>query len=260
MPVEIVDPADPRLAEYEGIRTRPKREWFVVESALAVERLLTSRYPVRSMLLSPAAHERLAPLLAGVSAPVFLAAPGVMSKVVGFDVHRGVLASATRLPDPPLDDVLATARLLVVLEGSNDLENIGAIARSAHALGADALLVDPATADPFGRRCIRVSMGEVLHLPVVRCSDWPSDLGRLRRAGFETWALTPDASADDLGALAVAERVALLAGAEGPGLSTAAIAAATRRVRIPLRPGVDSLNLGHAMAVALSHVSPFASR
>lgn len=257
MAVRIDDPGDVRLAEYSGIRTRPRRGWFVVESALAVERLLSSPYPVRSLLLSPAAHERLAPLLTGVAAPVYLADADVMSQVVGFDVHRGVLASATRLPEPQLADVLGAARLVVVLEGSNDLENIGAIARSAHALGADALLVDPTTADPFGRRCIRVSMGEMLHLPVVRCASWPRDLARLTDAGFETWALTPGADADPLGSLAVPPRVALLAGAEGPGLTPSAISSATRRVRIPLRPGVDSLNIGHAMAVALAHVSPY---
>ena len=241
------------------MRTRPRQEWFVVESALAVERLLTSRFAVRSLLLSPAAHLRLSPLVAAVTAPVYIAEAEVMSTIVGFDVHRGVLASATRRPAPPLSDVLDTARVVVSLEGSNDLENIGAIARSARALGADAMLVDPTTADPFGRRCIRVSMGEMLHLPVVRCAEWPGDLDRLTDAGFETWALTPAADAEPLADLAVPERVALLAGAEGPGLTQAALAATTRRVRIPLRPGVDSLNIGHAMAVALAHVSPYRS-
>ena len=156
---------------------------------------------------------------------------------------------------PALADVAAGAALLGVLEGLNDPENLGAVARSARAFGVDGLVLDPQCIDPYYRRTVRVSMGEVLHLPVARATDWPDDLGVLHEAGFETWALTPAADAADLWALDVPPRVAILLGAEGPGLSAAAIRASTRRVRIPIAPAVDSLNVGHAAAVAFAHLS-----
>ena len=254
VPVEIEDVDDPRVAEFTGLRNRRREsdEFFIVESITAIERLLGSRYPVRSMLLTPAAHARLGDALMGLDAAIYLAAPELLHGIAGFNLHRGALASATRLPGPALADVLATAHRLVVLEGSNDHENIGAIARSARGLGFDALVLDPTCADPFYRRSVRVSMGELLHLPVVRCDHWPAALAQMAAAGFETWALTPSPDADDLFTLQPSERVALVAGAEGAGLSEAALAACTRRVRIEMRHGVDSLNLGHALAIAMA--------
>jgi tRNA G18 (ribose-2'-O)-methylase SpoU len=146
---------------------------------------------------------------------------------------------------------------VVVLEDCNDHENMGAIARSARALGADALVLSPTCADPLYRRCVRVSMGEVLHLGLVRSGPWPDALATLAGAGFTTLALTPAADAVELDSVEVAadDRVAVLLGAEGPGLSRAAMEAAERRVRIPIAPDVDSLNVGHAAAVALHHVA-----
>jgi tRNA G18 (ribose-2'-O)-methylase SpoU len=197
----------------------------------------------------------MAPLLDGLDAPVYVASIDMLRTIVGFDLHRGVLASAARLPSPPLAEIVDGARRLVVLEGLNDLENLGSIARAARALGADAMLLDPTCADPLTRRSVRVSMGEILHLPLTRCTPWPDAITSLRDAGFEVWALTPGDGADALGALAVPDRLALLAGAEGPGLTDGALAAASRRVRIPIRADVDSLNVTHAVAIALAQTS-----
>lgn len=256
MPISIENPDDPRLAEFADLRRqRRDSESFVVESALAVERLLSSAYPIRAVLVSTAGWERMEPLLDGVDAPVYVASIDMLRTIVGFDLHRGVLASASRLPSPPLAETIDGARRLVVLEGLNDLENLGSIARAARALGADAMLLDPTCADPLTRRSVRVSMGEILHLPLVRCAPWPAAIGVLREAGIEVWALTPGAGAEAIGTLAVPARVALLAGAEGPGLTEGALAASTRRVRIPIRSDVDSLNVTHAVAIALAQTA-----
>jgi tRNA G18 (ribose-2'-O)-methylase SpoU len=182
--------------------------------------------------------------------------PEVMEAITGFDLHRGVLASANRRPTSTLDDVITGAKRVVVLEGSNDHENIGAVARSARALGFDALVLSPTCADPFYRRSVRVSMGEILHLPVVRCHEWPAPLVTLAKRGFETWALTPDPEADSLFSMELPDKVALVAGAEGPGLTAEARERTHYDVRIPMHRGVDSLNIGHALAIAMAAVSP----
>jgi tRNA G18 (ribose-2'-O)-methylase SpoU len=143
---------------------------------------------------------------------------------------------------------------LVVLEGLNDPENLGLVARTARAFGTAGLILDPTCIDPYYRRTVRVSMGEVLLLPVARAERWPDVLDLLHGHGFETWALTPRGDVSLWDAV-VPERVALLLGAEGPGLTDAAIAAARRRVAIPIDPAVDSINVGHAAAVALAAVA-----
>jgi tRNA G18 (ribose-2'-O)-methylase SpoU len=142
-----------------------------------------------------------------------------------------------------------------VLEGLNDPENLGAVARSARAFGIGGLVLDPRCIDPYYRRTVRVSMGEVLFLPVARAHDWPGDLDVLADAGFEMWALTPDPDADALWSLRPPAKVAVMLGAEGPGLSPGAKALATRCVRIPIEPGVDSLNVAAAAAVAFAHLA-----
>jgi tRNA G18 (ribose-2'-O)-methylase SpoU len=226
---------------------------------MVIRRLLGSRFPVRSLLLLSSQAELLADVLPIVAAPVYVVSPEVMNATAGFNVHRGALASADRLPLADLDDVLSTATRLLILEGSNDHQNLGVISRSARALGIDALLLDPTCADPFYRRSVRVSMGELLHLPVVRCSAWPDAIAVVRAAGFEVWALTPSADATDLRdlqRLVLPTKIALLAGAEGPGLSMPALSAATRRVRIAMHNTVDSLNVGHATAIALAAIAP----
>jgi tRNA G18 (ribose-2'-O)-methylase SpoU len=249
--IELDDIADARLSDYRGLRERGKEsdDYFIVEGLTAIERLLTSPYPVRSVLLTPATHARLAGRLATVT--TYVISTDAMSDVAGVNLHRGAVASASRLPSPSLAGVLPAARRIVMLEGINDHENLGAIARTARGLGADALLLDPTCADPFYRRSVRVSMGELLHLPIVRCDDWASAFDDVTAAGFEIWALTPSPSATDIFSLTTPHRWALVVGAEGPGLSGETLARCIN-VRIPMSNGVDSLNVGHAVAAALA--------
>jgi tRNA G18 (ribose-2'-O)-methylase SpoU len=152
------------------------------------------------------------------------------------------------------EDVLAGAEVVAVLEGVNDRENLGAVARSAVALGVDALLLSPDCADPLSRRSIRVSMGHVLTLPLARLAPWPQALASLRADGWAVVALTPRVDAAPLAAVLAGEpdRVALLLGAEGPGLSAGALGAVTLPARIPMVPGIDSLNVSHAAAIAFA--------
>jgi tRNA G18 (ribose-2'-O)-methylase SpoU len=247
--IPIDDPLDPRVAEYRRLRDTRSDEYFIVEGVTAIERLLTSPYPVRSVLLTPGMHARLSERL--VNVPAYVMPVEAMSEVAGVNLHRGAVAAATRLPSPTLASVLPTAKRIVMLEGINDHENLGAIARTARGLGADALVLDPTCADPFYRRSVRVSMGELLHLPIVRCDDWGATFDEARGAGFEMWALTPSPEAADLLAMSAPERWALVVGAEGPGLSASTLARCVN-VRIPMHNGVDSLNVGHAVAVALA--------
>jgi tRNA G18 (ribose-2'-O)-methylase SpoU len=210
------------------------------------------------VLVTPQALARFAGALDDVAAPVYVAPRAVLAATVGFDLHRGAVAAADRRPLPALAELVAAAgpvAALGVLEGLNDPENLGAIARSARAFGVAGLVLDPACIDPYYRRTVRVSMGEVLHLPVARATVWPGELAVLGAAGYETWALTPASDAAALWTLPIPDRVAVLLGAEGRGLSPAALAAADRRVRIPIADGVDSLNVGHAAAVAFAHLT-----
>ncbi len=259
--IEIDDAGDPRLADYRLLndqrarRTHEGDEFFVTEGYVSVDRLIDSGHRVRSVLLTPSRLDRFAERADRLPAdtPVYVVEREVLAGVVGFDLHRGVVAAADRRPLPTLDDVLAgEARRVAVLEGLNDPENVGVIARAARALGIDALVLDPTCTDPYARRTVRVSMGEILHLAVSRPDGWPTVLERLAAAGYESWAMTPAADADDLWTLDVPERLAVVLGAEGPGLSAATLAAATRRVRIPIDPAVDSLNVGHAAAITFA--------
>ena len=255
MPIEIESADDPRVADFVGLRERatsPEDKFFIAESSLVVRRLITSSFQIRSFLLARAKYERMKAIIDPVGAPIYVAEAEIMKQIAGFNVHRGVLASARRRPTPALFDVMSGARRLLVLEGSNDAENIGAIARSALALGFDALVLDPTCADPYSRRAIRVSMGEILHLPVVRCSQWPDPIEFIAKGGFETWALTPSPTANNLYEMGMPEKVALVAGAEGAGLSAAARRITQFDVRIPMHRGADSLNLGHALAIAMA--------
>jgi tRNA G18 (ribose-2'-O)-methylase SpoU len=260
--IEVAEPSDQRLDDYRSLNDQAFRrryegdDIFVVEGYVAIDRLIESGHHVRSVLLAPSRVERFAhsELLDSQHVPVYVADRAVISNVVGFDLHRGVVACAERRPAPTVAELVSTARRLAVLEGLNDNENLGAIARAAKALGIDGLLLDPTCTDPYSRRTVRVSMGEVLTLPVVRVGDgdWPGVLTDVGAAGFEVWAMTPAPSADGLWTLVIPDRVAVLLGAEGPGLSRGALAAATRQVRIPISADVDSLNVGHAAAITFA--------
>ena len=246
---------DPRLDDYRNLRGREHDDVLWAEGPTVVERLLASSLTTRSVLCSPAAHARLALQLDAAPVTVYVAEQAAINAVVGFDLHRGAIAVAERPPLRTLADLCAGARRLVVLQGINDAVNLGAIARSARALGADGLVLDPTCADPYYRRSVRVSMGEMFHLPIARAS-LTSVFEHLRSAGIAAWALTPRADAVSIGSIAragVPAQLALVVGAEGHGLSEDVLAA-NMNVRIPMVVGVDSLNVGHAVAAALAVV------
>jgi tRNA G18 (ribose-2'-O)-methylase SpoU len=243
------DPAQRREIERRG-------DFFVVEGALAVQALVESRYPIRAVLASENRAARALELV-GRRAPVYVLDQEEIVQVTGFNFHRGLLATATRLPLPGLDEVVTEATTRVaVLEGVNDHENLGALFRNARAFGVGAVLLDPTTPDPLYRRSIRVSMGHVLQVPWTRLDPWPDRLADLRDRGFTLVALTPSARAEPIGRFAAdpPDRVAWLLGAEGPGLSDQVLQAADLRVRIPLAPEVDSLNVATTAAVAFHTV------
>jgi tRNA G18 (ribose-2'-O)-methylase SpoU len=254
-PVEVSDPADPRLADYVDLadpdfrqRVEADRDFFVAESPLVVRRLLESGRRVRSVLVTPAQYDALSPAFAraGLEAPVYVAPDAVLRRVVGFHLHRGAVAAAERWVLPSVGTVLDGARRVAVLQKVNDHENLGVLFRSAAALGVDAVLLDPECSDPLYRRCVRVSIGHVLRLPWTRLAA----LDEVSRAGFTTFALTPAPGATPIDAVEWPERAALLFGAEGPGLTGAWLDAADHRVRIVMRPGADSLNVATAAAIA----------
>lgn len=263
-PISVERADDPRLTDYLALNDQRFRrrvegeEFFIAEGYVAIDRLIASDHRIRSVLLAPSRLERFAhhvPALEADRVPLLVAEADIIAEVVGFDLHRGVLASADRLPAPTLDLFVTGSRRLVMLEGLNDPENLGAIARAAAAFSFDGMVIDSTCTDPYSRRTVRVSMGEVLTIPVLRVDDLSDALPDLHDAGFESWAMTPSASADDLWMREVPERVAVLLGAEGPGLRDRTIVAGTRRVRIPIAPDVDSLNVGHAAAVTFAAIS-----
>lgn len=255
---EITDPDDPRIADYRALtdvelRTRwePPHGLFIAEGELVLRRALRAGYVPRSFLIDVKRVDQLADL-ESTGAPVYAATPAVLQQTTGFHVHRGVLASFHRRPLPEPAEVLATARRLAVLEDVNNHTNLGAIFRAAAGLGVDAVLLSPSCADPLYRRSVRVSMGEVFAVPYARLEPWPDALAQVREAGFAVLALTPAADALPIQRLDARHRsrAALLLGSEGAGLSQRALAASDVRVAIPMRRGVDSLNVAAAAAVA----------
>lgn len=258
---ERIDHAtDPRLTDYRELRDISARrriegdELFIAEGPVAIERLAASGHRIRSVVVSERKYERLRELLDGLAAPTYVVGRDTLHEIVGFDLHRGAIAAADRQPHPSLADLAASSTRLAVLEGLNDPENLGAIARSARAFGIDGLVLDPTCIDPYTRRTVRVSMGEILMLPSCRVDEsaWPQTLSTLHAAGFVTWALTPAHDAEDIWTLGQPQRLALILGAEGPGLSVSTMSRATRRVRLPIDAEVDSLNVGAAAAVAFA--------
>lgn len=260
--IPVVDPADPRIGEFLGLRDhdlRRRREArggdlagvFVAEGDVVVERALRAGYRMRAALVD-ATRTRPLPDAVPRDVPVFAAGPDVVQRITGMAVHRGVMASFDRRPVPDADEVLAGATRVVVLERVVNPTNLGVIARSAVGLGADALLLDPDSVDPLYRRASRVAMGEVFAVPYARTPRFPEGLDVLHRHGFSLVALTPDPAAEPIDDVAFGpdEKVALVLGTEGPGLSAATMSRVDRRVRIPLHGGVDSLNVGAAAAIA----------
>ncbi|MGI8791958.1 MAG: TrmH family RNA methyltransferase [Acidimicrobiales bacterium] len=259
----IADADDPRVAEYLGLTDAELRRGvegtggaygeglFIVEGTLAIGELLASGWSVRSVLVT---EKKLPELdqkaLLDTGASVFVAPKSVLNQVVGFNLHRGAVACADRPIPVAMADVLHGAVNLVMLEGINDQENLGVIFRNAAALGADGVLLSPTCCDPLYRRTVRVSMGHVVNVPFTTSPPWPDAIEAVREAGFEAVALTPDDEAENIDSYrGVGERVAVLLGSEGPGLTSAAMTAADRRVRIPMSGTVDSLNVAAAAAI-----------
>jgi tRNA G18 (ribose-2'-O)-methylase SpoU len=210
------------------------------------------------VLLDELKYTRMAAVLATVDAPVYVVDRALLRDITGFDLHRGAIAAGTRRPAMTLAELAGSSRRLVLVEGLNDPENLGAVARSARALGFDGLVLDPTCLDPYTRRTVRVSMGEILMLRWTRVAadEWPgAAVAQLTDAGFETWAMTPAPDSADIWTLDVPHRLAIALGAEGPGLTQAAQDATSKRVRIPIRDDVDSLNVAAAAAVAFAVVS-----
>ena len=260
-PEPVDDPGDPRVSDFFALNDPERRrsverhgDFFVAEGALVVRHLLESPYPVRAVLATARGLAALDDVLARLEAPVYLVSQALMTSIAGFRFHRGVLASAGRLPPPDLATVVDGAGLVLIVEGVTDNENLGALFRNAAAFGVAGVVLDATSADPLYRRSVRVSMGHVLRLPFTRVPDATAAVATLHRLGFEVVALTPAAGAEDITTLAPRDRRALLVGAEGPGLSDRALATADRRVRIAMAAGVDSLNVATAAAVALHHL------
>ena len=257
-PIDVTDPSDPRLADYVALRDASLRRHleseqglFIAEGEKVIRRAVEAGYRPRSFMLAPRWLDALRDLIGG--APVYLVSEETAERVSGFHVHRGALASLHRETRHTMADLLA-ARRLMVCEDIVDHTNVGAILRNAAGLGWDGVLLSPRCADPLYRRAIKTSMGTVFSLPWARLDDWGSALPALRASGFTVVALALSDDAVDLdeaaAELGTDARVAVLLGTEGAGLSRCWIEQADLVARIPMRAGVDSLNVAAASAIA----------
>lgn len=268
MPIEVTDPKDERLADYVSLtdvalrrRTEPQWGLYIAESEKVIRRALAAGHRPRSYLMARRWLTDLADLVEQAEAdgiPVYVGEHDVIEQLTGFHLHRGALASMERPQLRDVTDVLRGARRVLVLEDIVDHTNVGAVFRSAAALGIDAVLVTPRCADPLYRRAIRVSMGTVFQVPWTRISPWPGGVEQLQEAGFTvaTLALADDAVSLDELAADPPDRLALVLGTEGDGLSHHTLAAADLTVTIPMAGGVDSLNVAAAGAVAAWALRP----
>jgi tRNA G18 (ribose-2'-O)-methylase SpoU len=257
--LRLADAGDPRLADYVNLTDVHLRRsleaahgLFVAEGEKVIRQAIAAGYPVRSLLVADDKLATVADTARLVDAPLYVLPAGQVQRLTGYRVHRGALASMHRLPLPAAADVMADARRIVVLEDIVDHANVGAVFRCVAALGFDAVLLAPRCADPLYRRAVKVSMGAVLQVPYARLTDWRDGLSGLRAAGFRLLALTPDDAAVPIAEVRVpsGDRLALLIGTEGTGLSGRWVAAADQAVRIPMSRGVDSLNVASAAAIA----------
>ena len=258
--IDVGDPADPRLDDFRDLNSLDRRPdlpsgkvLVIAEGVLVVQRMLASRFTPRALLGTDRRLGELAADLDRTDAPFYRVTADVMADVVGFHLNRGVLAAATRPPELTVAQVLDGARTVAVLEGVNDHENLGSIFRNAAGLGVVAVVFGTGCADPLYRRAVRVSMGHALLVPYAWAAAWPGDLKLLRDNGFRLLAMTPDPVAYTLAEAMVeiaGERVAILVGAEGAGLTETAMRASDMRVRIPMSRGTDSLNVATAAALA----------
>ena len=258
--IDITDPDDERLDDFRDLNSIDRRPdlpggkgLVIAEGVLVVQRMLASRFTLHAFLGTDRRLTELADDVTGAGAPFYRASAEVMAEVVGFHLNRGVLGVARRAPALTTAEVLTDARTVAVLEGVNDHENLGSIFRNAAGLGVDAVIFGDGCADPLYRRAVRVSMGHALLVPFARTQRWPADLELLRNNDFQLLAMTPDSQACILGdamSARAGQKVAVLVGAEGPGLTETAMRASDIRVRIPMSRGTDSLNVATAAACA----------
>lgn len=258
--VDVADPSDARLDDFRDLNSVDRRPdlptgkgLVIAEGVLVVQRMLASRFRPRALLGTDRRLAELGTDLDGVDAPFYRVTAEVMADVVGFHLNRGVLASASRAGELTVPQVLDGATTVAVLEGVNDHENLGSVFRNAAGLGVDAVVFGSGCADPLYRRAVRVSMGHALLVPFARAEDWPDDLKILREKGFRVLAMTPDPAAPSLAEAMTGlagQRVAILVGAEGPGLREHTMRSSDVRVRIPMSRGTDSLNVATAAALA----------
>jgi tRNA G18 (ribose-2'-O)-methylase SpoU len=265
--ITIEDPQDPRLRDYVALtdvelrrRREPEEGLFIAEGEKVIRRARQAGYRMRSMLLSSKWIDVMRDVIDEVPAPVYAVAPEIAEQVTGYHVHRGAIASMQRTPLPDVDELLATATRIAVLEGLTDHANLGAVYRSAAALGVDAVLLSPDCADPLYRRAVKVSMGTVFSVPYAVAASWPQDLEKVRRAGFDILALTPHERAVPLTEVPPERlrRSAVMLGSEGHGLSPEALRAADEWVRIPMSHGIDSLNIAAAAAISFYALAEYA--
>lgn len=256
--VRVTDADDPRVADYRTLKDTELRKRyenqhgvFIAEGPNVVRALLDSRFPARSVLVDERRLATIEPWVAGRDLEVLVVGRDLLYEIVAFRLHQGVVACGGRLPEPDVVDVVRGARRVLVLDAMNDHENMGAIFRTARALRVDAVLLGPRSADPLYRRCVRVSMGHVLHVPFASLPGLPDGYEVLRDAGLTTVALTPDPTAQLISDVDRHRRLALVLGAEGPGLGPVAIERADVRARIAIASEVDSLNVAATAAIAL---------
>ncbi|MFI2486297.1 TrmH family RNA methyltransferase [Promicromonospora kroppenstedtii] len=263
--VRIDDPADERLADYNSLtdvvlrsKHEPAKGLYIAESSTVIRRALAAGHRPRSFLMAPKWLDTMSDLITASGAPVYVAEEPLLKEITGFHLHRGALAAMHRPPLPSVHELLANARggagarRVAVLEDVVDHTNVGAAFRSAAALGVDAVLVSPRCSDPLYRRSVRVSMGTVFQVPWTRVEEWPAGLHGLQEDGFTVaaLALTDDSITLDELVANPPEKLALVLGTEGDGLTKGAVEAADLVVRIPMAGDVDSLNVAAASAVA----------
>jgi tRNA G18 (ribose-2'-O)-methylase SpoU len=262
MLIAISDPDDPRIEAYRAVRERDlvgRQHRFVAEGEVVLRVLLRqSRFEVESLLLAESRVEGLSDALPMLSPeiPVYTANRQVMDAIVGFPIHRGILAVARRPPPPPVEELLAglpEKALVVGLIGLANHDNVGGIFRNAAAFGANAVLLDPETCDPLYRKAIRVSVGGALVVPFTRAPAADALVQALQAASFEVIALSPSGT-EVLSQIRPVRRTALILGAEGPGLPPDLLAR-TRTVSIPMSGGFDSLNVATTSGIALHHLT-----
>ena len=257
--IDVVDPDDPRLDDFRDLNSIDRRPdlpsgkgLVIGEGVLVVQRMLGSRFTPFAVMGNDRRLGELHADLTDTDVPYYRVDADVMAAVVGFHLNRGVLAAARRPPAVAVRDVIDGARTVAVLEGVNDHENIGSIFRNAAGLGVDAVVFGSGCADPLYRRAVRVSMGHALLVPYAQADAWPGDLELLRDRGFRLLAMTPERDAATLAeamASVYDDKVAILVGAEGPGLTEHVMRACDMRVRIAMSRGTDSLNVATAAAL-----------